>query len=717
MRGLEAAERLKRSATALSPSLDTLLEERERWILWLGPAIGLGIGLYFALPVEPPLLLGVAGTLLGLMIAICGRRRAGALLLGLGLVAVGFGVAAAGWRSREVAAPILSGPTRAVDMSGRIVALSIGDRGPRLLLDRLRIHHLPLGRTPERLQISLRGSMSGLHVGGWVWLRGMLFPPPPPAAPGAFDFAREAYFERLGAVGFNFGAVHPEARPRSAKPDALSTRAMLWLNRLREKLRLRVVRELKGPEGGFAAALMTGDRSSIPPYVVQAMRNSGLAHLLVIAGLHLSFVAGILFFTFRFLFALVQPLALRFPTKKWAAVVVLIGAFCYLLLSGARVPTQRAFFMIAIVMLAVLLDRQAISMRLVSWAAIVILALQPESLLSASFEMSFAAVVALIAVYEEVGPRFSTYYRRFGRIGRGGLYLLGIALTTLVAGGATAPFAAYNFHTFNGYGVVANLIAVPITGFWIMPWALVTLLAMPFGLDRFTLIPMGWGIHAVIRVAETVSSLPGAVVPVAAMPDWGLITVAVGGLWLCLWRRPWRFYGVLAVAIGLASIWLAPRPDILIDGQAKRIAVRGADGGLLVSPGRGDRMAVETWLARNGGTAALSWPGTTGESRDGRLRCDTTGCTYRVRNLVVDLPKTAGAAAMDCRAADLVVSLGVIPGRCAGARIVIDRTDLRRQGATAIYLERTGRIRIESVNAERGRRPWSEPQQDPAGAQ
>lgn len=364
--------------------------------------------------------------------------------------------------------------------------------------------------------------------------------------------------------------------------------------------------------------------------------------------------------------------------------------------------------MIALVMLAIILDRQAISMRLVNWAAIVILALQPESLLSASFEMSFAAVVALIAVYEEVGPWFSALYRCFGMIGRGGLYLLGIALTTVVAGSATAPFALYSFHVINGYGVLANLIAVPITGFWIMPWALVTLLAMPFGLDRFTLIPMGWGIHAVIRVAEMVSSLPGAVVPVAAMPDWGLIAVTVGGLWLCLWRRPWRLYGLLAVALGLASIWLAPRPDILIDGQAKRIAVRAEDGRLLVSAGRGDCMAVETWLPRNGGGTARAWP-VPGESAGGRLRYDASGCTYRARNLVADFPAGAAATAAVCRASDLVVSLGAVRGRCAGARIVVDHRDLRREGAEAIYLERSGRIRIGSVAGERGRRPWSEP--------
>ncbi len=192
MRTLEAVERLRHAAVALSPSLATLREERERWILWFGPGIGLGIGLYFALPFEPPLLVGVGLALLGLAASVAGRRRAASLIVGLGLFAVGFGLATAGWRTREVAASTLGGPTRAVDLSGRIVALSVGDRGPRLLLDRLRIRYFTRAATPARVQIALRGPTAGLNVGGWVWLRGMLFPPPP-AAPGAFDFARGVF--------------------------------------------------------------------------------------------------------------------------------------------------------------------------------------------------------------------------------------------------------------------------------------------------------------------------------------------------------------------------------------------------------------------------------------------------------------------------------------------------------------------------------------------
>jgi competence protein ComEC len=202
---------------------------------------------------------------------------------------------------------------------------------------------------------------------------------------------------------------------------------------------------------------------------------------------------------------------LRYPAKKWAALAALAGAFFYLLLSGATVPTQRAFLMLAAVLAAVVLDRTAISMRLVAWAAVLVLLVAPESLLSASFQMSFAAVTALVAVYEALSGRSSAWRSGAGRVRKLGLYVSGVLLTTVVAGLATAPFALYNFNRFALYGVAANMIAVLLTGLWVMPWAICALVLMPFGLEAVALAPMGWGIDAVVSVAETVAAWPGAV--------------------------------------------------------------------------------------------------------------------------------------------------------------------------------------------------------------
>ena len=270
---------------------------------------------------------------------------------------------------------------------------------------------------------------------------------------------------------------------------------------------------------------------------MEAMRASGLAHLLAISGLHIGLVTGVLFFAIRGILAALEPIALRFAIKKWAALGALLGAFAYLLVTGATVPTQRAFLMAAMVLSAIMLDRTAISMRLVAWAALIVLLIAPESLLGASFQMSFAAVIALVAGYEAVRVPFGRWRAHGGWWRLPLIYLLGVGLTTIIAGSATTPFVIFHFNRFSAFGLAANLLAVPVTALWIMPWATVAYILMPLGLEGVALAPMGWGIEAVIAIAREVAGWPGSVTLVPAMPVSGIALVAAGGLWLCLWRR------------------------------------------------------------------------------------------------------------------------------------------------------------------------------------
>ncbi len=696
-------ERLRQRlrAAVLWPGSE-LAHERDRLALWLPVFLGSGVATYFALPVEPPLWLGLAvvAGLVGLGVAV--RRRPALLMAVIALGVAGGGFTVAQWRTATVAAPMLSerlGPTR---VSGRIVAVEVFPKGSRITLERLRIARLGPERTPETVRIRLRGKQPELNPGDWVRLRAVISPPPAPAAPGAFDFQRQSYFRRLGGVGFAYGAATLVAESPQTGIDAL----WLGLERFRQDIAERVRAGLDGAPGAIAAALMTGKRKAIPPPLMDAVRNSGLAHLLAISGLHIGLVAGILFIGLRRVLALVPPLALRFAIKKWAAVAAIAGAFAYAMVAGATVPTQRAFLMVGLVLLAVLLDRRGLSMRLVAWAAAVVLLIQPESLLGASFQMSFAAVIALIAAYEVVRDR-----RRYGGGGppswlrRGLLYGGGVALTTLIAGSATAPFALYNFNQVAVYGLVANLVAVPVTAMWVMPWAVLAFALMPLGLETLALTPMGWGVEVVIRVAETVSAWPGAVNVVQAMPTWGLAAVVLGGLWLCLWRRRWRLWGIAGLAAGLATVVLIRPPDILIDGDGKLLAVRTADGGMAMSSLRTARFSRDVWLRRGGQEErAILWPAA-GFSPDGRLSCDVLGCIYRAGGHLVALVRHPGALAEDCRIADVVVSTVPVRGRCPSAGTVIDRFDLWRWGGHALWLEADG-VRVESVDQHRGNRPW-----------
>ncbi|MEK7245695.1 MAG: ComEC/Rec2 family competence protein [Pseudomonadota bacterium] len=685
-------------------------EEQDRLALWLPVFLGVGIGVYFALPSEPGWWMGT------LLVVATGGLMAAARLVspsGLGRVAAGaliataLGFAAAQVRTASVAAPVLEQKTSPVSLSGRIVLVETlpAGEGARITLDRIRSSLIAPERTPEYVRVRLkRPPAEPLVPGDWISARAVLSPPPAPSAPGAFDFQRHAYFRSLGAVGFVIGGVTRIARAE----DGPGGEGEFWrgLERLRQDLTLRIQTALPGATGAVAAALMTGDRSAIPASLNAAMRDSGLAHLLSISGLHVGLVAAILFVGLRAALALVPPLALKFSIKKWAAAAAIPGTLAYAVLSGMAAPTQRSVIMVGLVMVAVLADRRALTMRTLAWAAAAILLVQPESLLNPGFQMSFAAVAALIAAYEWKGefqksPEDSGWARNLFGV------FVAVALSSLVATAATTPYAVYHFNRFAVYGLAANMIAVPLTSFWIMPWAVLAFALMPFGLEALALGPMGVGVEAVNAVAEAVADWPGAGILAPAMPLWGLVLATVGGLWLCLMRRRWRLAGVPVVIAGLASAVLTAPPDVLVDGEGRLLAVRTAEGSLAISAPKGSRLSRDTWLRLSGveeGEAA-PWP-RPGEADDaGRLRCDHMGCVVRAHGRAVARVRDRGALIEDCARAELVVSTVPTKRLCAGAQAVIDRSDLRAKGAHAIWIGADG-ITVKAVNDARGNRPW-----------
>jgi len=666
-----------------------LAAERGRWFLWSPVLLGLGIAGYFALPLEPAVWLGpAASACLGLGAWLL-RDRTVAAPLTLVLLLLAFGFALASLRTATVAAPVLQKRLGPVWVSGRVVAATVHGDGWRLTLEASRIDRQSPAEKPERVRISVASvPEAGIAVGDQVRLLAILMPPPAPAAPGAFDFARQAWFERLGAVGFAVGTAE-------VLPDEAAWGPRVTLGRVRQALSARIRDALPGTSGAIAAALMTGDRGAIPESTWAAMRGSGLAHLLAISGLHIGLVASLLYFGLRGALAGVERLALRRPIKKWAALAAALGAFAYLELTGATVPTQRSFLMVALVLLAILTERSALSMRTVAWAALAILALAPESLLSVSFQMSFAAVVALIATYEALGPRFAAWRRQAGWARRGLLYLAGVAVTTVVAGTATMPFAAYHFSEVTHYGLAANLLAVPLMALWIMPWAVVAYMAAPLGLDGLALAPMGWGIEAMLAIAETVAGWPGAVSRLPAPPAVALALIGLGGLWLCLWRLRWRWVGVAVVALGVGLGLSARPPDLLIDGDGRLAAVRLAEGGLDFTRDA-DGYRSQSWLRRVGAFAPAS---------DG-FACDRLGCVAVRSGRTVAYVADERALAEDCRRADIVLSAVPIRPRCPSAGLVVDRFDLWREGAHAVWLSGEG-MEVRTAAEFRGDRPWS----------
>jgi competence protein ComEC len=684
--------------------LEQLDAERSRWMLWLPVALGLGIAIYFELPSEPALWLGpaLAAAALALVFFAPAGSLARAVAIGLVAAAVGFGLIA--WRTASLAAPTFSRPLFNINVEGRIADIQRLPEGVRVVLEAVRLKGSgvpPPEMTPVRLRVSLSKGAPPLHVGDRILVLANLSPPSGPAAPGAFDFQRVAWYQQLGAVGY---ALAPAAVIEPGKPDGF-VRA---IDALRADVVERIMKALPGPEGGVVAALLAGEQTAVDKDIAQAMRDSGLAHILSISGLHIVFVVALVMGLVRYGIALVPPLALRIDAKKIAAVLALMAALFYTALAGAPVPAQRACAMAGFALLAILLDRTALSLRLVAWSAVIVLAVAPESLTGASFQMSFAAVVALIAAWEAAAGWRRRLHERADRARHRWLWRLSAAIaaslaTTLIASIATGAFAAYHFNRLSLLGVVANLLGVPLTGFWIMPWGLVVMLLMPLGLERFGLVPMGWGVEGLNAIAKYVGNWPDAATLVPSMPGASLWLITIGGLWFCLWRHRWRFAGLPVVVIGLL---LGPptAPDLLMSDDGRVLGLRDDKGVVHVASSRTDRFVTDTWARRSGQEGAKRWLASADEEAAG-LGCRTGLCRWRKGPWRIALVSDERRLAEACANADIVLSTVDAQGRCRGPRLVIDRRDAWREGAQALWLDEQG-VRRETANARRGDRPW-----------
>jgi competence protein ComEC len=435
------------------------LDERERWPLWLPVGLGTGVGLYFALPVEPPLAWAtIAAVLATLALFAAARTRRTGWRIALSAIAiVALGAALAKVRTATVAAPIVPRPLGPMAIEGRVEQAELRSKGIRVVLGDIRGRRFTAATRPARVRISVRAATPLPRPGSWIHVTAVLMPPPVPAAPGGYDFGRAAYYLRLGAVGYAYG--RPSAIvPRG--PPSVRDRYNLFVERLRALMTARIHAVLPGSTGGIASALITGDRGSISVEDEQALRDAGLAHVLAIAGLHMALVGGGLFWVLRALLAAFPQIALRYPIKKWAAFAAICAAAFYLMISGASSASTRAFIMLATMLFAILFDRPALSMRSLALAATVILVLGPESLIEPGFQMSFAAVVGLIAVAEwgQARARVETPHR-FRPAWR---YLRGVAVTSLVGSVATVPYAIYHFDRATHYAVLGNLLATSL---------------------------------------------------------------------------------------------------------------------------------------------------------------------------------------------------------------------------------------------------------------
>lgn len=686
--------------------LRRLEAEQERCFYWLPVMIGLGISIYFALPVEPSLLTA----LVPFLCVAAWRMATGSggprglisalVLAALTAATLGFGLAKL--RTEYVRAPVLTKQMGAAEVRGWLELVEPrAQRGQRLTVRIASIGNLAPDRSPQRVRITTTRAVPDLKPGMPIRVRASLMPPSSPALPGDYDFGRQAWFKQLGAVGYTFSVPRVDDEAGEAPLDL---RLWSYVERVRQVIGDRISAVLPGETGAMATALLTGERGGISNATNDAFRDSGLVHLLSISGFHMAVMAGSVFLAVRFLLALLPAIALRYPIKKWAGGIAMLAAFGYLLISGGAFATVRSAIMVAIMFFAVMLDRPALALRNVILAATIILVIFPESLLDVGFQMSFAAVLALVSLYEALRERptwIALSERSYMRLA---MFFGGIVLTTLIASAAVAPFGAYHFHTSQQYAVLANLIALPICNIVVMPAALVALVAMPLGLESWPLIVMGWGIDVTVWVAYRVAELPGAVVNVPAIPSYAFLLMVAGGLWLMLWRTRWRIGGLVLAAIGVALAPTLRTPDMLVGRDGAIVAVRDKDGALSALGGQRAGFELERWVEHDGWKSDLE-QAVKGEA----FRCDGVGCTASYAGLGIAVARHPAAFADDCRRAEILVSPLVSPRSCTQPKAVIDFFAARRHGAHAVYIGRDGTIEIETVADARGERPWSMP--------
>ncbi len=684
-----------------SHPLDRLVAARGLLLPWAPVCLAFGIGGYFALPVEPGLAEWAAiaasfAAALAWAWAAGPRWRPVALALAL----IAGGMLAAGGRSALVAAPVLGrhlyGP-----VTGRVVVIdrALSDY-PRVTLDRVLLPGIARAATPARVRVTLRARIPGItpEPGQVISVTAHLSPPPGPAEPGGFDFRRMAWFDRLGATGY---ATSPAVlwQPASGVP----------VDRLRARLAEAIRARIPGQPGAFAAAVATGERSGIDRATADDLRASNLAHLLAISGLHMGLLAGFVFGALRLALAAVPPVGLRLPAKKIAAVGALGAAAAYLLLSGGSIATQRAFVMVAVMLGAVLADRRALTLRSVALAALILLIAQPESLTEPGFQMSFAATTALVAAFGALRGRGARVPKPLRAAGT-------LLFSSFVAGAATAPIAAATFNRIAEYGLLANLLSVPVMGLVVMPAAVIAALLAPLGLAAPVLWAMGLGAGWILSVAGVVAGLPGAVVPVPAPPAWVLPSLAMGALVAMLMRGVARLAGVGAIAVALIGWGLATRPELLIAGEGTLAGLETPAGRALSAP-RGAGFTALRWLENDGDAADQA-------AAAGRNGFDGSPAARRFRlagqdGIVLKGKGAAQAVADACTPGAIVITDARVPEPPRDC-LLFDATSLGVSGAVALYNSVDGHgadtvaagassFSIRTANGVAGQRPWTAP--------
>ncbi len=636
-------------------------EQVGRLFIWAAVAFGSGTGVYFRLPFEPQLWSAVGCLCCSLILTVMSRHNPIVMLGAIVVVGYGWAATVSHWHAAPVLEKRIYG-----DISGRVVMIDVSASGkPRITLDRVETKELPPYAQPERVRIALHGPSDVPPIGSHVQVTAHVSPPPGPAEPGGFDFQRHAWFLSLGGVGYTRKVVQIEGDPEGQTVARVRAAIGFWIRD-----------HVPGNSGGIATAITTGDRAYLDPSDVTALRQSNLAHLLAISGLHMGLLVGLVFTIARLCCVRLK----RFDAKKIAAGVAMVAATAYLMISGASIATERAFIMSMVILGAILARRRALTLRAVALAAVIVLILRPQAIFSPGFHMSFAATTALVIAFQFATDRLWFKGAGWRRA------VIGAVLSSAVAGLATAPYAAAHFNQVPHYGLVANLLAVPLMGIVVMPGLLAAVLLAPFGLEFIGFFFVDQGLQLISAIAHHVAQWPGSVSQIKAPSPWTLPLFTLGAIIFLLWIGKGRVVGVAVCAVSLVLWWDHRRPDILIADSALLVGVMGP-AGRQMSRDKGAGFAARIWLENDGDTVSQS---------DAAAR-------NRAASPTISVLRKADAMPDVCESDIYVVADYLRNPPCD----VFDLRRLRNTGSVAGYLN-NGQIDWISAKDISGRRLWND---------
>ncbi len=651
-------------------------QELENASLWFVVFFACGILIYFKLPIEPPIFIGLVSAFISGVLWILLRRDLSAYyFIGyLFFACLGFSIISV--KTHLIRAPILTEPLFDYPVTGTVRNVRVFMNAQQLILKDVKIDGLADLNTPKYIRMNVPTADFIFKSGDKIETSAHILPPRAPVVLNGYHYGRTDYFNQIGA------SVHPtepvELIERSTQPSKIEN--------IRQFIAARVKSLLPNDTAGVVIPLIIGEQGTVPKEIYESYRKTGIVHVLSVSGFHLALLSGFVFFLIRGLLSCVPFLALRLNTKKIAAFISILFTFGYLLISGMAVPAIRSFIMICVVLLGVLLNRNALSLRSVSLAAFFILMIWPESVLSASFQLSFMAILSLVTLYTALMRYLKEHHFTEPGIFRFlGLFLLGLVAVSMLAGIATAPYTVYHFNQYANYGVLGNLLTDALFSFCIMPVLLFAVLMMPFGLDAPLIHLAGHCLDLVADMCTWVSGLPYASLTIPSMPDGSIFVMTIGLLMIFIMRTRLRWIGLIVCVGALTGYIGVKTPDILVAEGGRVFAVKDGSGRLVLS-NLDNRFITDIWLRRNG------------QDPDAYLPTHLFSKSFvRING------RKIAFSSLDCATADLTFRLFGKIGECPNREIT--RSDLWRDKTHAVFVS-DDNITVYSVLDFIDKRPW-----------